>query len=147
MTSTTHSDEQIQEAATQQLEQLLHRWTEAQERSDVEALGSLLTDDFKLVGPLGYVVPRQLWLEQFSSGALQISALKWDEVDVRTHGYAQVAIAIGLLTQSAKYSGHPADGRFRVTVVALRHGPRWLIVGVHYSAIASPVPAPGSGRP
>jgi hypothetical protein len=71
----TTSDERIQEMTTQQTEKLLHRFADAQQRSDVAELDSLLTGDFKLVGPLGFVVPKQQWLEQFRSGALQITSL------------------------------------------------------------------------
>jgi ketosteroid isomerase-like protein len=137
-TSMITNDEQIQAMTTEQTEELLHRFVGAQASADVDALRALLTDDFKLVGPLGFVVPKEQWIAQFSSGALQIESLDWDEIDVRTHGYAQTSIAIGQLTQQAKYAGQPANGRFRVTAIALRHGPHWRLAGAHYSGIAAP---------
>jgi ketosteroid isomerase-like protein len=132
------TDQQLQSFSTQQIEDLVRSLADAQARADAGALAALLTDDFKLVGPLGSVVPKQQWLEQFDSGALQISALDWDELDVRTHGYAQVAIVIGRLKQSASYAGRPSDGIFRVTVIAIRAGDRWLVAGLHYSPVAAP---------
>jgi ketosteroid isomerase-like protein len=139
----TQTDQEAQSFSTDQIEQLLRRLADAQQRADDEALASLLSDDFKLVGPLGFVVPKQQWLEQFRSGALQISALDWDELDVRTHSQSQIAIAIGRLKQRAAYAGRPADGTFRVTVIALRADDRWLIAGLHYSPVAAPPVAPG----
>ena len=96
----TTSDQQIRDMTTNEMIKLLERFAEAQRRSDLDALSELLTDDFKLVGPLGFVVPKHQWLEQFHSGALHIESLDWDEVDIRTHAYANFAIAIGKLTQA-----------------------------------------------
>ena len=134
------SDQQTVKTATE-IAELLNRFAEAQRLSDLDALSELLTNDFKLVGPLGFVVPKQQWLEQFRSGALQIESLEWDDVEVRTHAYANCAIAIGRLTQTATYADHRADGAFRVTAVAIGYGVTWHLAGAHYSPIADP------GRP
>jgi hypothetical protein len=87
------------------------------------------------------VVPKRQWLEQFRSWTLQIESLEWDEVDVRTHAYANFAIAIGKLTQTATYAENRADGQFRVTAIAIGYGTAWHLAGAHYSPIAAP------GRP
>jgi hypothetical protein len=84
------------------------------------------------------VVPKQHWLEQFRSGALQIESLEWDDVDIRTHAYANSAIAIGRLSQSATYADNRADGAFRVTAIAIGYGVTWHLAGAHYSPIADP---------
>jgi ketosteroid isomerase-like protein len=132
------SDEQVVAITATEIEQLLTRFAEAQRRSDVDGLSALLTEDFRLVGPLGFVVPKQQWLEQFRSGTLQIESLEWSEVDVRTHAYEHFAIVIGRLTQAATYAQRPADGHFRVTAIAIGHGTRWHLAGIHYSPIATP---------
>jgi ketosteroid isomerase-like protein len=119
-----------------QVRDLGRRWAEAQQRRDADALGSLLTDDFKLVGPLGFALDKQQWLAKYRSGALVTRSVEWDEVDVRDYG--QTAIAIGRASQQAEYQGHPADGRFRVTQVAVRLDDRWALAGLHFSPIAEP---------
>jgi hypothetical protein len=135
------TDQPPQGDSAHQIEDLLRRLADGQKGGDTEALSSLLSEDFKLVGPLGFVVAKTAWLEQFRSGALRISALDWDEVEVRAHDHRQAAIAIGRLQQQAEYGDRPSHGTFRVTAIALHDGDRWLIAGLHYSAIASP---PGS---
>jgi ketosteroid isomerase-like protein len=117
-----------------QIRDLGQRFAEAQEQGDAAALESLLADDFKLVGPLGFVLDKQLWLEQYRSGALVTRSMQWDEVDVRDYGDA--AIAIGRQIQQATYQGQPADGRFRVTQVAVRGDSGWVLAGLHFSPIA-----------
>jgi ketosteroid isomerase-like protein len=133
----SHTDQHANDTASQ-MEDLLRRLADAQRRADVDGLASLLSDDFELVGPLGFVVPKQGWLEQFRSGAFEVSAIDWDELDVRTYADSQVSIAIGRMQQRAQYAGRPSDGTFRVTVVAIRAGDRWVVAGLHYSPIAPP---------
>jgi hypothetical protein len=137
----TTSDQQIVSLTSEEISKLLDDFAEAQTRSDVGALFGLLADDFKLVGPLGFVVPKQQWLEQFHTGALQIESLEWDEVDIRTYSDAGFAIAIGKLTQAATYAQNRSDGQFRVTLIAIGRGVTWHLAGAHYSPIAAP------GRP
>jgi ketosteroid isomerase-like protein len=137
------NDQQIVSLTSEEISKLLHHFAEAQRRSDVDALSALLSDDFKLVGPLGFVVPKQQWLEQFHSGALRIESLEWDEVDIRTYADAGLAIAIGKLTQAATYAQNRSDGQFRVTLIAIGPGVTWQLAGAHYSAIAAPADARG----
>jgi hypothetical protein len=115
----TTNDQQIVSLTSEEISKVLERFAEAQRLSDVDVLSELLTDDFKLVGPLGFVVPKQRWLEQFHSGVLHIQSLEWDEVDIHTYADAGFAIAIGKLTQTATYAGNRSDGQFRVTLIAI----------------------------
>jgi ketosteroid isomerase-like protein len=132
------SNEYSQAMTTHEIERALEEFADAQRRGDGGALAELLTDDFKLVGPLGFVVPKEQWLDQFDADTLQIESLDWDELEIRTYGYREVAIAVGRLTQVATYAQTPASGQFRVTAIALRDGPRWRLAGAHYSRIADP---------
>src|SRR5262249_38718460 len=121
----TTSDQQIVSLTSEEISKLMQRFAEAQTLSDDDVLAALLSDDFKLVGPLGFVVPKQQWLEQFRSGALQIESLEWDEVDIRTYAHAGFAIAVGKLIQAATYAQSRSDGQFRVTLIAIGHGVMW----------------------
>jgi ketosteroid isomerase-like protein len=124
--------------------ELSRRWAAAELSSDADTLDTLATDDFTLVGPLGFVLDRQQWLDRYRNGDLVTSSLVWDQVQVRDYG--DVAVAVGVHTQEAAYRGQPADGRFRATHIAVRSGGRWLLAGIHMSPIAAPPGAP-SGAP
>ena len=89
------NDEQIVSMTRAEIKALLTRFAEAQRVANVDELSGLLTDDFKLVGPLGFIVPKQEWLEKFRTGMLQIQSLEWDQIEIRTHADAYFAIAIG----------------------------------------------------
>lgn len=119
-----------------EIRELGRRWAEAEQRGDTDALTTMSTDDFTLVGPAGFVLEREQWFVGYRSGALRIQSLTWD--DVRVRDYGDTAVAIGVRTQEATYQGHPAGGRFRGTQIAAHRDGRWLMAGVHLSPMAGP---------
>jgi ketosteroid isomerase-like protein len=128
MPTTTTTDEQIR--------QLAHDWTQAEQRGDTGALEELTTSDFTLVGPLGFVLDKTAWLERYRSGALATHRLTFDELRIRSYG--QTAVTIGRHTQQAEYRGHGSDGQFRATHVAIYQDGRWLLASIQLSPIGQP---------
>lgn len=112
------------------------RWAQAEQDADTATLGELASDDFRLVGPFGFVLDKAQWLDRYIAGGLATSSLVWDEVEVRDFG--ETAIAIGRQTQQATYRGQPADGQFRVTQVFVRDGARWALASLHLSLARPP---------
>lgn len=120
-----------------QILELGQRWADAERRGDADALDELLTDDF-VVGPLGFVLDRQQYLEPRRNGVLKLDAHSWDDAGVRDYG--ATAITVGVVTQQSTYQGQPApqaSGRFRVTQVAVQRDGRWLLANLQYSG---PIP-------
>ena len=120
------------------IQQLGRDWANAEVRGDVAALDAMTTDDFTLVGPLGFVLDKQQWLRRYQGGGLVTQQLSWEEAQVRDYGSA--AVSVGVHDQKAEYNGQPADGRFRITHVFVHDGDRWLLAGVHLSPIGGPPP-------
>ncbi|HET6501386.1 MAG TPA: DUF4440 domain-containing protein [Amycolatopsis sp.] len=118
--------------------QLVRRWAEAEQRGDAATLEALTTEDFTLVGALGFVLNKPEWLERYRTGALVTRSLVWDETTVRDYG--ETAIVVGRATQRAEYRGASADGVFRATHIVVHHGDEWLLAGLHLSPIAHPAP-------
>jgi ketosteroid isomerase-like protein len=123
------------DSTTTQILELGRRWADAEQRADVETLDALAVADFALVGPLGFVLNKQQWLDRYRTGDLVTSSLTWDEVTVRSYGDA--AVAIGKHTQQASYRGQPSDGQFRVTHIAVRAGEQWQLAGIQLSPIGA----------
>lgn len=121
----------------QELADFARRWTEAERLGDVTALDALLTEDFTAVGPHGFVLDKKQWIERYASGALIHDAFTWEEVTVRRHGRA--AVAVGVQGQQSIYDGRDADGYFRVTQMIVADGADWKLAAVHLS--------PTGGRP
>src|SRR2546430_14414400 len=95
---------------TEEILELGRVWAAAEQRGDTETLDRLAAADFRLVGPVGFVLNREQWLERYRGGGLVTNSLAWEEVDVRDFG--DTAIAIGIHDQEASFQGNPADGKF-----------------------------------
>ena len=130
----------------EQIHELGRRWAQAEQHGDTAALAAMSTDDFTLVGPVGFVLDRDQWLARYRTGDLVTRSLVWDDVAVRDYG--DTAVAIGVHTQQASYRGTPADGSFRATHIAVRRDGQWLLAGIHLSPIGGPPPfAAAQNRP
>jgi ketosteroid isomerase-like protein len=122
------------------VQRLLERVTRAERDGDTDALDALTTGDFTLVGPLGFVLTKDEWLDRYRTGALTTDALTWQPDSVRRH--EDTAIVIGTQDQHARYQGHPVDARLRATHVLLRRDGGWRLAGTHLSPVGRPVPPP-----
>jgi len=113
------------------------KWAAAESTGDAGALADLITDDFRVVGPVGFILDRQQYLGRYQGGFSPESVVL-DDVTIRDYGSAAVTIAT--VTQKATFGGQRADGQFRVAHVFVRTGERWQIANVQYSMIGGPPP-------
>ena len=113
------------------------KWAAAESTGDSGALADLVTDDFRVVGPVGFILDRQQYLGRYQGG-FSPESVAWDDVIVRDYGDAAVTIAT--VTQKATFAGERADGQFRVAHVFVRPGDHWQIANVQYSMIGGPPP-------
>ena len=130
-------------ARLEPLHDLDRRWTEAEVGGDTSTLERLATDDFMLVGPAGFVLAKQQWVDRYRDGELRTRALRFEEAATRV--YADTAVTIGRQIQEADYRDRAVNGEFRVTRVAVRDGTGWRLAGLHLSPIAGT--PPGAGQP
>jgi ketosteroid isomerase-like protein len=126
---------------TAQIREVGARWVDAELAADVDALDALATDDFRVVGPFGFVLDKEQWLDRYRSGDFSTAALAWRDVDVREYGDS--AVAIGTQSQEAAYKGSPSNGEFRISHVFVRDGGAWRIASMQLSP-TSFAPPPGA---
>jgi ketosteroid isomerase-like protein len=126
--------------ATNDVLDLVRRWAAAEQQNDAGQLDGLLADDFVGVGPLGFVLTREQWLERFANG-LQNRAFAVEDPQVHDHGSA--AVVVGVDAQETSFRGGDSSGRFRLTLVAVRPADRWLVAGVHIGPLQGAPPAGG----
>ncbi len=125
---------------TKDVRELGEQWALAELRGDASALEAMLADDFVGVGPRGFVLTKEQWLDRYRSGDLAHTTFTWEDVRVREHGPS--AVAIGVQVQESKYKGQPMSGKFRVTQFFVNEDGRWLLEGIHMSPMAeAPVAA------
>jgi ketosteroid isomerase-like protein len=118
-----------------QLLDLSQQWVAAELRGDTAFLDRTLVDDFIGVGPLGFLLSKQDWLQRYRSGDFVYQTLALEDMQVRDYG--QAAVLIGTQAQHATYRDQVMQGRFRITLVWVRQAERWLLVGCHLSG---PIP-------
>lgn len=126
-----------QATTDQQFRDLGDRWVRAEVKADVTARDELSTNDFTLVGQLGFVLGKDRWLHRYRTGAL-IRA----EDSVRDDG--NIAVAVRRHHRQATHRGNPENGRFSATHVAIRRG-GWRLAGIRLGPIDGARPL--AGRP
>ncbi|MBV8952202.1 MAG: nuclear transport factor 2 family protein [Actinobacteria bacterium] len=130
-------------AATDEIREVGATWVGAELAADVDTLDALATDDFHLVGPFGFVLDKQQWLDRYRSGDFATTALTWHDVDARDYG--DTVITIGTQSQEAAYKEAPSNGDYRITHVFVRRGGRWKIASMQLSPTSfAPPPAPAA---
>ena len=103
---------------------------------ELEHMRLNLANATRAVGPLGFIVDKQRWLDRYRSGELDNTAIRWDDVETRVHGDA--AIVIGRWDQESSHRGNAVNGAFRVTQTFVHENGRWRLAGVQLSPIAQP---------
>ncbi len=118
----------------QSVEQLIKDWAEAELKGDVEALNKMFVESYVGVGPFGFMLTKQQWLDRHSRGDLKYSAFSVE--DIKSRVYDDFAIVIAHQKSKAICKGKSFPGNFRITLVLLNKEGSWLIAGQHLSMIS-----------
>jgi hypothetical protein len=111
-------------------EDLLAAWIAAEAEGCAAALDPLLAPDFSGDGPAGYVLAKEQWIDRHASRDLVVDAFTWECTDLRHHG--STAVAVGVMSQAARYRGEDCGGDFVCSLVAVCRGERWMVVNVQF---------------
>ena len=130
---------------THDVEVLLTEWADAERRCDAVATEQLLTDDFVGIGPVGFMLPKQAWLQRHTSGTLHYDELSLTEVETRT--YTNSAVTTARWNARGSALGHPLPEASRATLVSVGTDDGWRIASIHFSFIAGTAGAPGGPAP
>jgi ketosteroid isomerase-like protein len=120
----------------QGLNEVVEQWAKAELRGDASLLDRMLGDDFIGIGPLGFMLTKEEWLQRHTSGDLRYNVL--DLSEVKTRAYGDAAVVTARQTQKAEYKGQPVEGSFRITLVLVLQDGRWLVAGLQLSPIQQP---------
>jgi ketosteroid isomerase-like protein len=122
------------------IDDLLTSWATAERKGEVSTLDRLLTDDFAGIGPLGFVLRKQAWLERFGGGLIY-DHFELEEIQARDYGGAAVVttrqIASGML------DGDPLPFEtLRATLTLIHNHDCWQLAAIHMSFVAGTPGAP-----
>src|SRR6478672_10747729 len=94
---------QTQNIIEPQVKKFIEDWTMAERQNNARALENLLANDYIGVGPRGFMLTKEDWLQRYNSGDLSNEAFNFDDVKIRLYG--DTAIVVGRQTQKTKYQG------------------------------------------
>jgi ketosteroid isomerase-like protein len=121
----------------EELTRLVDNWANAELASDTNSLRATLADDFVGVGPRGFQLTREQWIDRHESRSLRYESFGLDEVGVRPYGDAAVVVcrqdADGVYEDdNGRYDIHE---QFRATLVFVRQQGRLRLAGLQLSPI------------
>ena len=116
---------------TRELNKLAEDWAAAELDGDTASLREIMADDFVAVGPRGFVLSGEQWIDRHETGSLKYRSFGLDEVQVRTYGDA--AIVVCRQTAAGVYDDengrYDIDERFRATLVPVGQPVRPMVHG------------------
>jgi ketosteroid isomerase-like protein len=122
---------------TEEPNRFIEDWANAELAGDTDFLRAALADNFVGVGPRGFTLTKEEWLDRHESGVLKYGSFAIDEVGVRFYGDAAVVVcrqaADGVYEDdNGSYDIHE---QFGATLVFARQQGRWLLAGLQLSPI------------
>lgn len=94
--------------------------------ADTTALSAMIANDFVEISRLGTLRTKQDNLRQLASGALKLTTVKYDSVDVRVYG--DVAVLRAIADNTGLVMGQPFSGKIWYTRIFVRKDGRWQAV-------------------
>jgi uncharacterized protein (TIGR02246 family) len=124
-----------------EIQELCQTWADAERAGDAGTLARLAVEDFALVGPLGFLLDKQQWVNRFSGERpLVIDQLDWQPQSVRVYGDA--AVVVGSYSQKGAYQGDPVDTEFRITLMLVRRKHGWRLAHIQVSSLGASLASP-----
>lgn len=105
----------------------------AETHGNAKELEPLLNTHFRGVGPKGFVLNKQQWIDRHQHYSY-ISLTTEDEV---TEPYEQTAIVWSAQYEVAKYKGSEVKSRSRVTQVWIQDQDTWKLAAMQFSFIGN----------
>lgn len=112
------------------------RFDQAELHDDRDALHDLIDDEFLSIGPKGFVLDKEQWINRhnfFTYHTLDIS-----EIDVRVFG--QTVIVRDIQRNRATSSGREVQISTRVSQVWTYRDRRWRLIAIQFSPLAENEP-------
>src|SRR3954454_24420915 len=104
------------------------RFDRAERRGDRESLRQLIADDFLSIGPRGFVLDKQGWIDRHDEFTYQ--QLQTSEMDLRHYGDATVVRDVQ--RNQATYRDQHVAVNTRVSQVWVRQQERWRLVAIQF---------------
>jgi hypothetical protein len=111
------------------------RFDQAELTGDRDTLRELIADGFQSIGPRGFVLDKDQWIDRHDQFVYHV--LDTSETDVQVHGDDDdIAIVRNVQRNRATYRGQDIAASTRVTQVWIRQDGRWQLAAIQFSPLA-----------
>ncbi|HZC26416.1 MAG TPA: nuclear transport factor 2 family protein [Actinopolymorphaceae bacterium] len=105
---------------------------------DAEELERLVATDCRIVGPKGFIVAKDEWINVHSSGVYELVFLRTVQSEVISYGDA--AVRCDVQHSKCIYKGQDISGEYRVLSVWVRKDSSWQLAAIQYTAMPANTP-------
>jgi catechol 2,3-dioxygenase-like lactoylglutathione lyase family enzyme len=116
-----------------EISELTDSWAAAETEGDLEILDDILSDDFRGIGPLGFVLDKAAWLKRFAGG-LHNKSVSFEGLQVTTQSPG-ATVAVGVFSQQATFNDFDSSGQYRISFLAMKHRGRWQVASCHLGSL------------
>lgn len=112
-----------------EITQLERDWAAAIVNKDAATLARLLAEDFNGTSSTAHTFPRDVAIEDLTSGRYAVESMNLDEITVNVYGDA--AVSFTSQEEKSKYDGRNTSGHYHFTNVWIKKDGRWQVVASH----------------
>jgi hypothetical protein len=112
---------------------LQNEFDTAERHADTKTLKRLIADDFLSIGPKGFVLDKQEWIDRHVHFTYQ--ALDIDDIDIRLYG--NTAIVRNIQRNKASYKNEHVELALRVSQTWVQKQKRWQLAAIQFSPLAN----------
>jgi hypothetical protein len=124
----------ISETIADQLAQSHQRVLDALVDGDRASLFRLVADDCRIVGPKGFLLGKEEWIDAHDSSLYEQVTLEVEHTELTVRD--DLAVRCDLQRSECLFNGETITGLYRVLNVWAREGEAWQLVGIQYTAVA-----------
>jgi len=119
------------DAAVSTVLALEQKWNDAYKRGDIEAMNTLLADDFIITVEDGGTFSKPGYIARNGNSTVRVEISRMSNLQVRMHG--NIAVVTGAYEEKGTEKGKPYEYHDRFTDIWMNIKGRWQVIASHYS--------------
>ena len=109
-----------------------NEFDKAELHADTKKLDQVLTDDFLSIGPRGFVLNKEQWINRHKQ--FRYEQLDTSEMNIRLYG--DTAIVTDIQKNKATFNNEPVSLSVRVSQVWIHENSQWKLASIQFSPMA-----------
>jgi hypothetical protein len=116
----------------EQVRDVQNEFDKAELHADTKKLDQVLTDDFLSIGPRGFVLNKEQWINRHKQ--FRYEQLDTSEMNIRLYG--DTAIVTDTQKNKATFNNEPVSLSVRVSQVWILENSQWKLASIQFSPMA-----------